>query len=243
MNNVKNIILLFLVVFSSSIFANETYFLLIRHGETAWNAEKRVQGHSDIPLNTHGIEQANQLAEKLVQFHPDIASNIYSSDLQRAFVTAQITLNRFRKDRNLIGRITPYASLREISWGEADGMLSIDKKARYEKVEQKALAEYPKRKERWDHTHVPGAETFNQLTGRVKNTLSEITQRHTGEKVAVFAHSRLINTLVIDIQDLEVDSLPTLPNCAVVHVRYVHGSKNPFQFVKIESLLDESVRE
>ena len=64
-----------------------TTLCLIRHGETAWNAEKRLQGHTDIPLNSHGVSQARQMAQALKK--TGLAFDVlYSSDLKRAADTA-----------------------------------------------------------------------------------------------------------------------------------------------------------
>ena len=67
--------------------AAATRLLIIRHGETAWNAERRIQGHTDIPLNDTGRQQARALAEALTD-SPIHA--VYSSDLQRAEETGRI---------------------------------------------------------------------------------------------------------------------------------------------------------
>ena len=63
-----------------------TRIVAIRHGETAWNVDTRIQGHLDIPLNDTGLWQAAQVAQALVG---EPIAAIYSSDLQRAHATAQ----------------------------------------------------------------------------------------------------------------------------------------------------------
>lgn len=78
LRRVKGLICTLTIV--SSLYAKEVSLLLIRHGETNWNAEKRAQGHSDIPLNEKGIEQAKATAEKLFQEHSDIIA-IYSIEV------------------------------------------------------------------------------------------------------------------------------------------------------------------
>ena len=65
-----------------------TRIVAIRHGETAWNASTRIQGHTDIPLNDHGHRQVQLLAQALAEAEPIDA--VYSSDLQRAHATAWV---------------------------------------------------------------------------------------------------------------------------------------------------------
>src|SRR5476649_649590 len=102
-----------------------TEILLIRHGETEWNAKGLVQGHTNIPLNDHGIKQAKDLAEKLLLSHPEITA-IYSSDLDRAYTTALISAERL----NLSVK-SKHFHLREIKYGEAEGISHDEKRARF----------------------------------------------------------------------------------------------------------------
>ena len=71
-----------------------TRFCLVRHGETDWNVARRLQGHTDIPLNQHGIAQAIQMAKalKAIDLQFDV---LYSSDLQRAANTAGAIEEKF----------------------------------------------------------------------------------------------------------------------------------------------------
>jgi broad specificity phosphatase PhoE len=86
---------------------------LIRHGQTDWNAQHRLQGHSDIPLNSAGEDQCQSLAQKIHHIHFDL---ILSSDLSRAVRTAEILNHR----RGLPLRKTK--KLREIHLGEIEGL-------------------------------------------------------------------------------------------------------------------------
>jgi len=90
-----------------------TTLLLVRHGETDWNAERRWQGHADVPLNARGREQARVLAERLAT--DGRVDAVYSSDLSRARDTAEIVARRFG--------ITVVADpdLREIDVGSREG--------------------------------------------------------------------------------------------------------------------------
>ena len=70
---------------------SKTQFIVIRHGETAWNAQSRIQGHLDSPLNEEGLAQAVLVAERLAH---EPFSTLYSSDLGRALQTVQPIADR-----------------------------------------------------------------------------------------------------------------------------------------------------
>ena len=101
-----------------------TTFLLVRHGETDWNAEGRLQGHTDRPLNESGRRQARELAERLADEQVDA---VYASDLARARETAAIVGDRI----GLPVVLAP--DLREKDWGSWEG-LTGDERALVELV-------------------------------------------------------------------------------------------------------------
>ena len=90
-----------------------TTLLHVRHGETDWNAEGRLQGHTDRPLNEHGRRQANELAERLAD---EGADALYASDLARARETAEILGARLGLP------VLIDADLREKNWGNWEGL-------------------------------------------------------------------------------------------------------------------------
>ena len=90
-----------------------TVLLLVRHGETDWNAAGRLQGHTDRPLNDYGRRQAKELAERLAG---EGADAIYASDLVRAKETAEIVGERL----GLTVVVDP--DLREKDWGTWEGL-------------------------------------------------------------------------------------------------------------------------
>lgn len=100
-----------------------TRFLLVRHGQTDWNIEERIQGHTDIPLNTTGLQQAEKIAERLR--HESIA-HIYSSHLSRARATAEAIA---RHHANV--PFTVKEELAEFMMGVLEGMRVSDAHLQY----------------------------------------------------------------------------------------------------------------
>jgi broad specificity phosphatase PhoE len=90
-----------------------TTLLIVRHGETDWNAERRYQGHADVPLNERGREQAQALAEQLAG---EALDAIYASDLSRARVTAEVVAERLGLP------VVADPDLREIDVGAVEGL-------------------------------------------------------------------------------------------------------------------------
>ncbi len=95
-----------------------TTLLLVRHGETDWNADGRLQGQTDRPLSEFGRRQARQLAEELAGEELDA---IYASDLARARETAQIVAERL----GLPVALDP--DLREKDWGNWEGLTAVER--------------------------------------------------------------------------------------------------------------------
>jgi len=170
-----------------------TTLLLIRHGQTDWNSQGRVQGHINIPLNEQGLAQAKDLAKKMELKHPDLAV-IYSSDLDRAYETAMETAKKF--DLSVEKR----PLLRECHYGLADGLT------------------YQEKDSRWGHGGlIPGAETADELLQRVQADLIEIASKHPGKKIAVFSHGRTIQTFVNSVFP---ECPRAIFNCTIVEMRY-----------------------
>jgi len=149
-----------------------TELILIRHGETAWNAEHRIQGHLDSPLNDEGLAQALLLGERLGREPFD---HFYSSDLGRALQTAQPIADLLK----LEPRLEP--GLRERSLGVFDGLSFAEAEARY--------PDMWKRLSTRDPNAVPeGGETADAVFTRVSNAIDRILTDHPGERIAVVTH-------------------------------------------------------
>jgi probable phosphoglycerate mutase len=148
--------------------------VVVRHGQTDWNAEERYQGQLDIPLNAAGRRQAEALKAQLSGIRFDAA---YSSPLRRAFETAQIIAN----DVPLI----PDARLTEIHHGHWQGKT----KAEIEK-------QWPDEWNRWNQEPTrftpPGGERAERVRSRVEDFLSAIK----GTAVLCVSHGVVIQTLL-----------------------------------------------
>ena len=151
--------------------------LLIRHGETAWNAESRIQGQLDVPLSNAGIWQAGRLAQRLADERIDA---IFASDLTRAWLTAQ-PIGQSRQ-------IDPLADvrLRERHFGIFQGHTLEDISARWP-------VEFAAWRERNPDWAIPEGESARQFIERVLQALDEITHSHAGGTVAVVAHGGVLD--------------------------------------------------
>ena len=157
-----------------------TKLILVRHGETDWNAQRRYQGQSDVPLNDAGHRQAAALAQRLEGV--DISA-IYSSDLRRARQTATAIASL----HPLPVRDEP--RLKEISFGRWEGLT-------YGEIQER----WPEEMAAWfaDPIQVtpPGGETLAQVAGRVKAALDDIVRANAGGTVAIVAHGGTLRVLL-----------------------------------------------
>ncbi|MBI3536906.1 MAG: histidine phosphatase family protein [Chloroflexi bacterium] len=158
------------------------HLIFIRHGETDWNVEQRIQGQTDTPLNARGMEQAEKLAAHLAA--EEKISALYSSPQQRARVTAETIARQ-------IG-IAPMFDdrLKEKFLGELEGMqISI--------VEQKYPEWFRAWRESENYIALPGEEEPRDLQIRVQSFLDELKSRHAnGARVAIVTHGATLNMLM-----------------------------------------------
>ena len=182
-----------------------TRIIAIRHGETAWNADTRIQGHLDIPLNDTGRWQAARLAQALAS---EPIHAIYSSDLARAFETASAIA---RQHPELAGR-TPHKveALRERCFGMLQG-----------KTWAEIDSHWPELALRWrqrDTDFAPeGGETLVQLQQRVREITRTLAARHPGEQIVLVAHGGVMDALyrLATGQDLKSPRTWHLGNTAI----------------------------
>ena len=156
-----------------------TRILAIRHGETAWNVDTRIQGQLDIPLNETGRWQAHRLA--LAVSEEGIAA-VYASDLLRAYETAQSVAKGTGQP------IVTDVGLRERGFGEFEGLT-------FKEIEQR----WPEQSERWrrrDPDFGPGGgETLRDFYARCVTTTTRLAAAHPGETIAIVAHGGVMDCL------------------------------------------------
>ncbi len=181
---------------------------LVRHGETEWNAERRVQGQSESKLNARGREQAEQLrpwAESMG------FSATYSSSSLRTVQTAEILT------RNIELPLHKRDDLREIYLGPWEQLLWAD-------IEQSCTSEFTNFRDYPHLFNLEGAETYTELRDRGIAGLKEIHQRQkrTGldqnDKVLVVSHGALIAAVLAGLASVNLARLkkqPGLGNCSV----------------------------
>lgn len=169
----------------SSTAASTRDFVFVRHGETDWNREKRVQGSKGAPMNPAGHEQAKGLAHVL--WEVPLAA-IYSSELPRALETASYVAGPHRVN------VTTDPRLNEIHHGDWEGLAESE------------LPDYELYKKwREDPTSVtlPGAESLAQVRDRAVEAMREIAARHPASEglVAVVSHQIVLAVLKCHVLD------------------------------------------
>ncbi len=150
--------------------------ILVRHGETDWNVQHRVQGWIDVPLNQKGRTQAKKVALRLQNEH---IGAIYSSDLKRAKYTA-LEIARHHKLP-----VKPTKLLRERNFGKLEGFPRDE----YRKVRENSGIPY--------HLYKPpGGESYLDVSKRTRKFLAEIKKKHSNQAVLVVAHGIVIRVLI-----------------------------------------------
>jgi probable phosphoglycerate mutase len=158
-----------------------TEILLIRHGETDWNVEKRLQGHIDIDLNGKGRWQAEALGLALAN---ETLDAVYASDLQRAVLTAQAIANHQELT------VKKIRLLRERCYGALEGMS-------YQEINQMYPDTYIVWRARDIHARYPAgdnpAETLLEFSNRVVDAIIALADKHVGEKIAIVTHGGVLD--------------------------------------------------
>jgi len=168
--------------------------LLIRHGETAWNAEHRIQGQLDIPLSTNGVWQAGRLAQRLSRVPGEhLIGAVYASDLARAWLTAQPLAQA------LDVPLQSEPRLRERHFGLFQGHTMEDVAARW----PDHFVAWRARDPAW---LIPDGESGNQLIARSLSALAAIVRAHAGGTAAVVTHGGVLDAAYRAARSLSWDA-------------------------------------
>lgn len=179
--------------------------ILIRHGETDWNVQRRYQGWTDIPLNANGKEQVKLLACQL-QDRPIRA--IYSSPLQRAKQTAEIIKEMHPLD------IVEFDHLKEGGYGRLEGSTFHEVKEKF--ADHLAIAENLNYDDRLKFRIVEGQESLEEIALRATSCLMQIAQQHLGEEVIVVTHGGVIRSMIVyhlkkDFASIDIKNAQAIP--------------------------------
>ena len=156
-----------------------TRIIAIRHGETTWNVDTRIQGHLDIPLNAIGRLQAARMALALKE---EPITAVYASDLARAWETAEY----LGRARGL--PVNPETGLRERGFGDFEGKTFAEIEA--------LLPDQSRRWRKRDPEFAPaGGESLVHLNQRVVEAAERLAARHPGELIALVGHGGVMDVL------------------------------------------------
>jgi len=160
---------------------------LVRHGDTELNSRERYWGHSDVKLGAAGLKQAEKLRDRLVTEKIDA---IYSSDLERASLTAKIIASKHQLD------VITCAELQEINFGKVEG-LTFDEIIRL----------YPELTELWTswsrQLKFPDGESVDELNCRVSKFLGRLEKHAPDETILIVAHAGPLRLLVCHLLGIE----------------------------------------
>jgi len=182
---------------------SNTRICFVRHGETNWNAEQRMQGHIDIPLNANGISQAERLANALIRVKHSF-DVIYSSDLERALHTA----NAVARALSLDVQITP--RLRERNVGKLQGLLLAEAPVLLPEIWQRHIAR------ELDHD-LGGGESIRTFHQRMQDILELFLNEHRGQSVLAVSHGGSLDMIyrIVTQQALDAERVAVVPNTSL----------------------------
>ncbi len=185
----------------------ECLVYVFRHGETDWNVQGRLQGHSDVPLNENGKRQAHDLARRMAQTNVEV---ILSSDSSRALETANTVAQALKIP------IVTTAELREIRGGDVEGVslreigerLGPEFVRRMKSVSQQDL-----------HTRYPGGESKFELVARALMAIQRFISSGDHTRIAVSTHGGVLRQLAHACMSREEEPIP-IPNCVIYCFRF-----------------------
>lgn len=212
---------------------NATRIIAVRHGETAWNVETRIQGQLDVDLNARGRWQAQRVADALAEEPIDA---IYASDLLRARTTAQAIADKAETPR--ARQVQLHQGLRERGFGKFEGLT-------YAQIAN----DWPEASSRWrrrDPDFAPeGGESLVQLRQRVATTVDTLASLHLGGQIVLVAHGGIMDALyrLATQQDISAPRTWELGNAAINRLLWTPESLTLIGWADVRHLDDSTMDE
>ena len=164
---------------------------IVRHGQTEWNLLGKTQGHGNSDLTPKGIEQAELLADSMTKYPIDY---IYSSDLGRAYQTAEIIGNKLNIE------VEKTEALREMNFGTWEGRIIKD-----------IIEEDPELYKMWRNephlAKIPQGETLSQIKERTDAFIKEINKKYDGKHIVLVTHSLCARIMLLSFLDSDVKNI------------------------------------
>ena len=164
---------------------------IVRHGQTEWNLLGKTQGHGNSDLTPKGIEQAELLADSMTKYPIDY---IYSSDLGRAYQTAEIIGNKLNIE------FDKTEALREMNFGTWEGRIIKD-----------IIEEDPELYKMWRNephlAKIPQGETLSQIKKRTDAFIKEINEKYDGKHIVLVTHSLCARIMLLSFLDSDVKNI------------------------------------
>ena len=186
---------------------SEVIFGLLRHGQTDWNIDFRLQGVTDIPLNSTGKQQALDAATQIRATDWDL---MLTSPLSRAFDTANTVVNLIGFDR---GALHIDLRLLERSFGEAEGMLHSEWREQFAGLD------------------APGSESKSDFRIRCQRLMDEFAQEFAGKRILAVSHGALIREVIHLASNGELPREgERLGNASLNTLRFYNGSWSVLEY-------------
>jgi len=183
-----------------------TRLILVRHGETVWNLEAKLQGQDDSALTPLGITQGRAFAERLSRYH---FSARYASDLGRTLRTAELVRETTGHD------IRCDARLRERHLGIFQGLSRAE-------AQEKFPEEFARLMSREVDYVAPGGESFSEASSRIMDCLVELAREHAGQQIVLITHGAVLGAVLRNVLGISPD--------APRRFKRFNGSWNVFTF-------------
>ena len=173
----------------------KTRFIVVRHGETQWNVEQRIQGQGDSPLTAVGLRQAEAIAARLARERFDL---LVASDLRRARQTAEAIARACGLP------VAADPRLRERSFGRGEGMT-------YEEINRAWPGVFALTQESDADFVIPGGESRRQFHERIREAFAGLASDHAGKRIAVVAHGGVLAVLYRMVHGIPVGRPHKIP--------------------------------